>query len=374
MKAGNGFKECIGSIKRSLIYAMSKGSHELFHTNIWAWLIERDNSFVNDFFNGINGDFLRVERETGHRDLTIWLKAHGKENAYVVENKFKALPRESQLDDYARDLRVKNKFGEGLLISLATPFGAEKWKWKTLTQEELMNRIKKRIENSERFDDLEKRMVLAYVEMTQKLSDVLLYYSDSFGQNWPTSVSGQELEDVKLWDIFAKMKSTEFAQYVEYQLETMNEWRQIARDHGLSLAIRPGFSNKSALLDVRFEKQRQDEKGQDEEQFCIGVQIQGNQYRRCVCSHDIKRFKNAEALYRQFCKDGTWLGDNEFLEKNTTMKKEFCKYESKDYRFAYQYVILEDRSFEAIFDRLKTDMSRVGELLKSSEMKSMVDE
>ena len=42
-------KECIDSIKRSLIYAMSKGSHELFHTNIWAWLIERDQSFIADF-------------------------------------------------------------------------------------------------------------------------------------------------------------------------------------------------------------------------------------------------------------------------------------------------------------------------------------
>jgi hypothetical protein len=37
-------------LKKSLVFAMSKGSHELFHTNIWAWLIERDKKFCKVFF------------------------------------------------------------------------------------------------------------------------------------------------------------------------------------------------------------------------------------------------------------------------------------------------------------------------------------
>ena len=55
--------DCLEGIKRSLIYAMSRGSHELFHTNVWAWLIEKDHSFIRVFFDGLNGDFLHVERE-----------------------------------------------------------------------------------------------------------------------------------------------------------------------------------------------------------------------------------------------------------------------------------------------------------------------
>lgn len=361
-------RDCIDSIKRSLIYAMSKGSHELFHTNIWAWLIERDHSFIEDFFQGLKGDFLRVERETGNRDLTIWLNEQGKELAYVVENKFKSVPRESQLEDYAHDLRAKKQFGKGLLVSLVTPLGSEKWEWQTLTQAELMKRIKRRIEGSTVFDELEKKMVLAYVAMTRKLAAVLLYYSDSFGSQWPINGAGQELEEVKLGDIFAKMKSAELAQYIERQAETF-EWRKIAERNGLVLAVRPGFSNKSALLDVRFEKRRQADKGHDEERFCIGIQIQGNQYRRCVCSHDVTQFKDVNALYRHFCKIGTWLGDGEFLSMNTTMKKEFCKYESKDYRFAYQYIILEDGCFTKIFKRLKLDMDKVVGLLDNIVLK-----
>ena len=364
-------RECIDSIKRSLIYAMSKGSHELFHTNIWAWLIERDHSFIKDFFDGLKGDFLRVERETGNRDLTIWLNEQGKELAYVVENKFKSVPRESQLEDYTHDLRAKKQFGKGLLVSLVKPQDSEKWEWQVLTQAELMKRNKERVDGSTVFDELEKEIVLAYVAMTRKLAAVLLYYSGHYGSQWPTNGAEQELEDVKLGDIFVKMKSAELAQYIERQTETV-EWRQIAERNGLVLTVRPGFSNKSALLDVRFEKHRQDDKGHDEERFCIGIQIQGNQYRRCVCSHDVARFKNAEALYRQFCEYGTWLGDGEFLGMNTTMKKAFCKYESKDYRFAYQYITLEDGCFEKIFERLKLDMTKVVSLFANNDVKSIM--
>ncbi len=364
--------DCLGDIKRSLIYAMSRGSHELFHTNIWAWLIERDHSFIGAFFNALNGNFLRVDRESGNRDLTIWLNEQGKELAYVVENKFKSVPRESQLEDYTFDLRKKEQFGKGLLVSLATPPGGEKWEWETLTQTELMKRIEERIKSSTAFSELEKKMVVSYAAMTRKLSAILAYYSDLYRSQWPMSGAGQVLEDVKLWNIFAKMKSAEFAQYIEKQTETA-EWRKIAKQNGLFLIVRPGFSNKSksALLDVRLEKHRQDYKGHDEEPFSIGIQIQGNQYRRCVCSHDVARFKSAEVLYRQFCKDGIWLGDCEFLEMNTTMEKEFCKYEPKDYRFVYQYMILEDGCFAKIFERLRLDMNKLVGLLENSKERSI---
>lgn len=303
--------------------------------------------------------------------MTIWLNNHGKELAYVVENKFKSVPRESQLEDYTHDLRTKKQFGKGLLVSLVAPQSSEKWEWQISTQVELMKRIEERIEGATVFDELEKKMVLSYVAMTRKLSAVLLYYSDSYGSHWPMNGAGQKLEDVKLEDIFAKMKSAELAQYIERQAETGN-WRKIAERNGLILAVRPGFSNKSALLDVRFEKRCRDDKGRDEERFCIGIQIQGNQYRRCVCSHDVARFKNAEALYQQFCEDGTWLGDGEFLGMSTTMKKTFCKYESKDYRFAYQYIILTDGSFETIFERLKLDMAKAVGLLDKNDIKSIM--
>ena len=109
-------EECAQDIKElgaSLIFAMSHGSHELFHSNIWAWLINKDQAFVKVFFPDVKGRFLRVKREEGNRDLTIWMEnADGKEKAYVIENKFKSFPRKGQLLDYREGLN--DKFAEGL--------------------------------------------------------------------------------------------------------------------------------------------------------------------------------------------------------------------------------------------------------------------
>lgn len=64
----------IQALKGSLIYQMSLGSKELYHSNVWAWLIEVSPEFLRAF--GL-GDYIsaykRVGREEGHRDLTIYL-------------------------------------------------------------------------------------------------------------------------------------------------------------------------------------------------------------------------------------------------------------------------------------------------------------
>ena len=40
----------IDRLEQSLVYKMSLGSKELYHSNIWAWLMENDNSFIKAFF------------------------------------------------------------------------------------------------------------------------------------------------------------------------------------------------------------------------------------------------------------------------------------------------------------------------------------
>lgn len=66
----------IDRLKQSLVYKMSLGSKELYHSNIWAWLMENDNSFIKAFFPDCNEDYhdFQIEREQSHRDLTIWFK------------------------------------------------------------------------------------------------------------------------------------------------------------------------------------------------------------------------------------------------------------------------------------------------------------
>ena len=64
-------EEMIGLLDKSIIYQMSLNSHELFHSNLWAWLMEQDNAFAELFFPEISKP-VSIKREEEHRDITLW--------------------------------------------------------------------------------------------------------------------------------------------------------------------------------------------------------------------------------------------------------------------------------------------------------------
>lgn len=38
----------VNFLKNSMMYQMSLGSKELFHSNVWWWLIDNDKNFIKD--------------------------------------------------------------------------------------------------------------------------------------------------------------------------------------------------------------------------------------------------------------------------------------------------------------------------------------
>ncbi|MDY5819072.1 MAG: hypothetical protein SPK26_13670 [Treponema sp.] len=92
-------KNTVISLKQSLVYTLSLGDKELFHSNILGWLLENHNDkgiqpivklFINDEL-----EIERVEREKNHFDLFVI--CHKKNNEaekhfVIIENKFKSLP------------------------------------------------------------------------------------------------------------------------------------------------------------------------------------------------------------------------------------------------------------------------------------------
>ncbi|MBQ7236509.1 MAG: PD-(D/E)XK nuclease family protein [Clostridia bacterium] len=112
-------------LKKSLMYQMSLGSRELFHSNVWAWLMEMDNNFITVFFNDFDVaqyKSIKVCREKYNRDITIWLE---RKNVnidrfvyLVIENKIKTLPNIEQLEKYSEDLngyRISKAVFTGLI-------------------------------------------------------------------------------------------------------------------------------------------------------------------------------------------------------------------------------------------------------------------
>ena len=57
-------KKIVNELNNSLVYAMSLGSKELFHSNVWAWLFRYNQDFVKIFFENIGADDeIKVTRE-----------------------------------------------------------------------------------------------------------------------------------------------------------------------------------------------------------------------------------------------------------------------------------------------------------------------
>lgn len=374
-------KECcekIAKLRDSVVFSMSQGSHELFHTNIWAWLINKDNDFLKDFFGTIDGTFLRVEREQGNRDLTIWMDDNGSEKAYVVENKFKALPREEQLNEYQAALETAGQFGGGLLVCLQAPPGSAKWAWNVITQDALMGRLEKRVGNSAKFLDFEREIVIEYAKMTRELAGVLVGYSGALRENWPARGAEGRLEDARLGDIFKKMKAAEFVQFIENQNATkcLRERVTKATKNKLSLIVAPSYSNKSAIVDFRLVKQAQvsaKKTRKIQNVFSIGIQLQGEQYRRCAQVARISGIKGGDLCEVFFRKIGKgWFDDPTFMGQETSMRKLFCKYETKDEVFVYQYVDLKKYSFKEIYELMIRDMEKAVAMVECGRLNCFI--
>ena len=118
------YKTAVDYLKKSMIYQMSLGSKELFHSNVWGWLIENDKNFINVFIptfeieNYNKGCNIWSKREEKNRDILIWLEDNnGNKQHIVIENKIKTLPTTHQLEEYTVNLG-NSLFFHGVLTGI----------------------------------------------------------------------------------------------------------------------------------------------------------------------------------------------------------------------------------------------------------------
>lgn len=381
------YYEAVEKLRPSLVFAMSKGSHELFHSNIWAWLIEKDSRFARAFFPDIKGEIEAMKREEGNRDLTIWTRVDGRRQAYVVENKFKSIPRREQLEEYGQ--KLGGDLAEGLLVALQIPAGFDGGSWRLCTQADVLNGIARVLDDEDvGLTQAEKSIIDEYIKMTRVLAGVLNGFSESLGCRWPLAGTVSMLEDMKLGDVFQKFKAAEFVGYVNSHPRMnvdgtidsammVDEWRRRIEElpeytsptRRLRFEVAQGFSNKQALVDFRIVMQQIDN-GEWKERAGIGIQLQGDAYNRCVYSFD-KR-KTSKWLDDHF-KDN-WLEDAEFLNPNLRLNKSICGYSTKEYTFRYRGIALTSDSFGNIFKQMSKDMKKMLLLLDDGSLHELFEE
>lgn len=381
------YSKALEMLKPSLVFAMSKGSHELFHSNIWAWLIEKDSRFARAFFPDMKGEIESVKREEGNRDLTIWTREDGRRRAYVVENKFKSIPRREQLEEYGE--KLGGDLEEGLLVALQMPTVFDGGVWRLRTQADVLNGIARVIDNEDVALTQAERFILdEYINMTRILAGVLNGFSESLGCRWPLAWTVAMLEDMKLGDIFQKFKAAEFVCHVNGHprmnvdgtidsAKMVAEWRRRIEElpdytsstRRLRFEVAQNFSNKQALVDFRIVMQQLDG-GEWKERAGIGIQLQGDAYNRCVYSFDKKK---TSGWIDDHFKDN-WLEHAEFLSPSLRLNKSICGYSTKEYTFRYRGIALTSDSFEDIFKQMSKDMQKLLLLLDGGSLDELFEE
>lgn len=372
-------KKHIEELKKSITYSMSLGSMELFHTNFWAFIIKKYPEFASVFIgedyrhikeNGV----IREKKLSCQQSLKQKYKGNGNKSVdifivlndnsvYVIENKFKSIPTKSQLEMYYELLETDKKytFNRGILVAPFQTSIVENGKnivlspgipnYSFVSYEDVINHFemiakeyidKKNISENERFD---MSIILSYCNDVRNILELIKLgpikdYTDEKYRIYASNM----LDSVGLNDLCYKLSVEGFIQYFSnrYEQEGMDKIYGKIGEGKTDFVVRPGFSRKHALIDFVFDSRIRDN---DDDYVFIGIQIQGNQYRRCY-ERAPERGESPEKIYQSVISDDNeykraWFGECKdnlvhwgVLESNkvkicpysSSMQDKMCKY------------------------------------------------
>ncbi len=365
-------------LKESLLFRMSLGSKELYHSNVWAWLIEKDPNFINVFFEDVNQqDYNRVSRESHSRDVIVWMNDKNDNKYYlVIENKIKSLPTKEQLTKYSVALEG-HELRKAVFTGIINPFDsdeitlkAEKTTvWRFLGYSLIARRIREELNKSQKFSQFEREQVEEYCKIIEYMNDILFDELNQT-QNKLLYSCNADLHSLRIYDIYAKMRGAQFLNYLknkEKEFENLD-------DNGFKLGIWQSFNHGKVTLDIRYSNWENYEKPW----FLLGVQIEGDQYRFVAeCNKKLENGKTCDELYNEMVGSG-WFDDSYNKEtskihgKATSMspryEQKYNSYKNKDdnMTFIYQYydLIEKEAQYDVLIETIKKDMDKAAEIIR----------
>lgn len=345
--------EAIEKLKHSLTYQMSLGGRELFHSNVWCWLMKQDSAFIRVFFPAFDPEKDKVEsiqREWLNMDLVIKL---ANQKIYIIENKLKSLPYPEQLQKYtekaeAEGYRILGKVYTGVCDTLTKE---ERKDWDFISYSDIAKGIEKQLECSPLSNE-QKAQIREYCNNIHCMIAIVNHKLESSGDRLTYSYD-TNLNDtsVRLQDLCFKLKGADFVDYLRK-----------AFVHDSSLKITLGFNRKNSTIDIYYE-------AEIESSPILGIQIEGTQYRRFVLQKSGDA--NADFLFEKYAENG-WFDSNYNKAQGTvfghptTMKpRDYKKYDSykKDGEscFVYQYYDItdENNSYTDLAKQIRDDLARI---------------
>ena len=288
-------------IENTLNYQLSLSNLELYHSNLFAVVLEKSKFINHRFFSNvidINKKYtdLKVYREKNSIDLTIEvIDEDGKTHVIFIENKVKSLPDENQLIRYSE----KDSNAKGILLSLVEAGFKLPDSWFRRSYDELIEYYRDLLD---KVDETFRLFLIDYIEYMENLEKFI--GKVSYGESYFLEESNNKvLEGMRLRSVIEKIHYANLQNKIaDLGYKTYSGRIKGGHHFGIVLPIEGTTSS-------------------------FDIQIQGNQYRHKVNFSledkaklgDLERI--CDIIKSRTCLYYFNLEDNPILQKSSSRKK-----------------------------------------------------
>ena len=328
-------------IENTLNYQLSLSNLELYHSNLFAVVLEKSKFINHKFFSDvidINKKYtdLKVYREKNSIDLTIEvIDEDEKTHVIFIENKVKSLPDENQLIRYSE----KDSNAKGILLSLVEPGFDLPESWFRKSYVELIEYYRDLLD---KVDETFRLFLIDYIEYMENLEKFI--GKVSYGESYFLEESNNKvLEGMRLRSVIEKIHYANLENKIsDLGYKTYSGRIRGAHFFGIDLPIEGTTSS-------------------------FDIQIQGNQYRHKVnfSLEDKVKLGDLEgicdSIKEKTCLYHFNLENNPILQKSSSRKK----WKSYDRRDFYDYALIKKHvSSEELINYIRTDVRKIEAHLK----------
>ena len=328
-------------IENTLNYQLSLSNLELYHSNLFAVVLEKSEFINHKFFSDvidINKKYtdLKVYREKKSIDLTIEVTDEESQTHVIfIENKVKSLPDESQLIGYSE----KDPNAKGILLSLVKPGFKLSDSWFRRSYGELIEYYNDLLE---KVDETFRLFLIDYIEYMKNVEKFIekISYSESY---FLEESNNEVLDGMRLRSVIEKIHYANLQNKIaDFGYKTYSGRIRGGHHFGIDLPIEGTTSS-------------------------FDIQIQGNQYRHKVNFSledkvklgDLERI--CDSIKEKTCLYHFNLEDNPILQKSSSRKK-WKTYDKRDF---YDYALIKKHvSSKELINYIKTDVRKIEAHLK----------
>lgn len=323
-------KAAIDLLKQDPLFYLFLSSKELFHSNFWFWLSEKNKSEASKLFSSTLISIPKYKREKKSKEKNLdniivdLLISDNEKPAIIIENKIKDFPKIEQLkliEQYYKDPNI-----EFVLVSLFSANHLNLGVWNIISYADVAHKINANNFTSDSFEvtliDRYKSFILKLSELANLLPRTRDYdFAIKFNQDLFTV-----LNEIKFWEVYQKMRASELV----YDF----------KKNYPGVEVYYGINHQKATIGFCLEFSG----------YKIGIQLEDNQFRRYI--HGAKAQEIGLEIQNRSL----------FFKSNWNKKADFLKY-GDDWRYQYD-LISHPLSYHDLFLKINHELM----LLKNSHI------